>query len=114
VWEFIQRGRPVMSCCGTRNFQRLRLKISTAATPLCSLALPPAALASVPTSIRLHVHNSIICHKATLNCLPSISHFPSKVKADPEIDTFAFGGYNVHKMRYQRERTAVFSNPRRS
>ena len=52
----VMRG-PVMSCCGARNFLlvfRLR-KISTAATPFCSLYPPPAALANVPASIPLHI-----------------------------------------------------------
>ena len=36
---------------------RLSLReISTAAAPYCSLDLPPAALANVPTSIRLHIY----------------------------------------------------------
>ena len=49
-------GGPVMSCCGARNFLiAFALKISTAATPFCSLHLPPAALANVPTSISLHI-----------------------------------------------------------
>ena len=47
----------VMSCCGIRNFfaRCSLLKISTAATPFCSLHPPPAAVANVPTPISLRI-----------------------------------------------------------
>ena len=40
LWEY---------CCGARKNLRTSLILSTAATPFCSLYLPPAALANVPT-----------------------------------------------------------------
>ena len=50
------RLRLVMSCCGARNFLfAIAHKIPTAATPSASLALPPAALGNVPTSIFLRI-----------------------------------------------------------
>ena len=53
-------GRPVMSCCGAQNLLlAFARKILTAATPFCSLNLPPAALANVPTSISLQVYSFV-------------------------------------------------------
>ena len=50
----MEAGSPVMSCCGARNSSLAKARrISTAATPFCLLFLPQAALANVPTSIRL-------------------------------------------------------------
>ena len=53
----VVRLRLVMSCCGARKVHRIRRCsiFSTAATPYCSLHLPPAALANVPTSITFRV-----------------------------------------------------------
>ena len=49
-------GRPVMCCCGAQNLLLAKARqILTAATPYCSLCLPQAALANVPTSIRLPI-----------------------------------------------------------
>ena len=54
----IMRLRLVMSCCGARKDHRIRRcsVFSTAATPFCSLDLPQAALANVPTSITFRMH----------------------------------------------------------
>ena len=55
IQSFFARS-PVMTSCGARNFLlALAYKISTAATPYCSLPLPQAALANVPASICLRV-----------------------------------------------------------
>ena len=51
IFDFVLEGCPVMSCCGTQNLSlAFARQILTAATPFCSLYLPQAALANVPTS----------------------------------------------------------------
>ena len=56
IFKIHLAGRPVMSCCGTQNLLlAFARQILTAATPYCSLYLPPVALANVPTSIYLHI-----------------------------------------------------------
>ena len=57
-------------------FARIAHKISTAATPFCSLYLPPAALANVPTSISLRkkfvvlTRTLLLYHKSFKNAIP--------------------------------------------
>ena len=53
---FIERGAPLCPVAVPEKIFVLERRIfSTAATPFCSLHLPPAALANVPTSIRLRI-----------------------------------------------------------
>ncbi len=54
---FAKRDVPLCPVAVSRNFSmHFRAKISTAATPFCSLLLPPAALTNVPSSILLRIY----------------------------------------------------------
>ena len=54
---FLPNGEPryVLLRCPKFSARCSLRKISTAATPFCSLLPPPAAVANVPTSISLHI-----------------------------------------------------------
>ncbi|MBR4240836.1 MAG: hypothetical protein IKR97_01305, partial [Eubacterium sp.] len=55
----IERGAPLCPVAVPKIcFGLGRRQILTAATPYCSLHLPPAALANVPTSIRLRIYKT--------------------------------------------------------
>ena len=59
IFDFVLEGCPVMSCCGAQNLSlAFARQFLTAATPFCSLYLPRAALANVPTS-----NLSVMMHK---------------------------------------------------
>ena len=57
-------------CCGARNFLlAFAHKISTAATPFCSLSPPPAAVANVPKLS----HTSMLFNLLRLRALPVVT-----------------------------------------
>jgi len=66
---FFERGAPLCPVAVPEKIGGLSLPLifSTAATPFCSLYLPPAAVANVPTSIRLRIYKPD-CSDSLLFC----------------------------------------------